>query len=358
MSAEKLELVTGGLRYEGWKSIRVTRTIESLAGSFALDVSDKWGNGSPWPIVEEDECRVDIDGEAVITGYVDKRSLSGSKDSRTLSYQGRDRAAALMDCSAVLPKWTYYDVNVANFAATVAAPFGVRVTVQAGLVLPKVSKLVISPGDSAYDAIMKATADQGVLLVSDGAGGITITRSSSERATSLVEGQNIVSASVEYDGAERFRRYVIATQVGGTDEASGNATRIRAEATDDGVRRSDRVLLIRPDKGYNVADARRRGDWEARIRAARAETVTVVVLGWRQPDGKLWPLNALTRVRAPRLIGVDGDMRIATAEHSVGDQGNVTQLRLVRPDAFSPEPTAKVKASGALWKAQFEKGTF
>lgn len=353
----EIALVVGGVRYKAWKSVRVVRSIESLAGSFALEVSDRRGaRDEPLAIAEEDPCRVELDGETVIDGYVDKRNLSASATSRTLSYTGRDRAAALVDSSVVLKKWTYRNVDVAEFAATIAQPFGVRVSVQPGLVLTKVRKIAISPGDTAYEVIKRAAGGDSVLIVSDGAGGILITRAGNARATPLVEGVNILSASVDYDGADRYHRYVIATQVAGTDEASGNATRIQAEAIDEGVRRTDRVLLIRPDKGYSLADARRRADWEARIRAARAETVTILVKGWKQPDGTLWPLNAVTHVQAPRLIGVDGDMRVSQAEHSIGDGGQVTQLRLVRPDAFTPEPkVARVKASGGVWK-ELNKG--
>jgi len=357
-------LVVDGRRYGGWKSVRVTRSIESLAGSFALDVSDRWnGLDDPWPIAEEDECRVEIDGTVVIDGYVDKRSLSASATARSLSYSGRDRAGALVDCSAIVEagsvrgsKWTFQNVNVYELAKAIALPFGVQVSVQAGLgsLLTKDRKVVVHPGDSCFDVISRAAGAAGVLVVSDAAGGIIITRAGTTRAASLVEGENILSASVEYDASDRFRRYLISSQIPGTDESSGEATRIQTEATDAGVRRTDRVILIRPDKGYNTADSRRRADWEARIRAARAEKVTVDVLGWTQPSGALWPLNARTRVTAPRLIGVDGDLLISQVEHSIGDAGQVTQLSLVRPDAFAPEPTATVKdpttPSGGAWK--------
>jgi prophage tail gpP-like protein len=344
-------LIVGGRRYGGWKSVRVTRSIESLSGSFALDVSDRWGGqDDPWPIAEEDPCRVEIDGTVVIDGYVGKRRLSGSATTRGLSYTGRDRAGALVDNSAMLTKWTYYNVNVADFAATLAAPFGVRVSVQAGIRLSQITKVVVSPGDTVYEVIKRIAANDGVLVVSDGAGGVLFTRAGTARATSLIEGSNILSADVDYDGDDRYYRYVVVTQMAGTDDAAGEATRIQAEAIDAGVRRTDRVLMIRPDQGYSVADARRRADWEARIRAARSETVTIGVLGWTQPNGVLWPLNAIVRVKASRLIGVDGDMLISQVEHSIGDSGQVTQLRLVRPDAFTPEPQATVKTSGGAWK--------
>jgi prophage tail gpP-like protein len=358
-------MIVDGRRYRGWKSIRVTRSIESIAGSFALDVSDRWANQDvPWPIREEDPCQVAIDGTVVIDGYVDKRSQSLSATSRALSYSGRDRAAELVDCSAIVSggakagnKWTFYNLDVAQFTAAVAKPFGIRVSVQPGLVLPKVPVLALHPGETAYESIKRAAGDDGVLIVSDGTGGIVLTRAGAARAAALVQAANVLSASVEYDGADRFHRYIIATQVPGTDEAAGEATQIQAEATDLGVRRTERVILIRPDKGYSAADARRRADWEARTRAARAEKVTIGVQGWYQPGGAaLWTPNALSRVSVP-AIGVDGDMLISHVEYSIGDGGQVTQLNLVRPDAFTPEPkAATVKGEGG-WK-ELKNGAF
>ncbi len=358
----ELFLVVRGKSYSGWKSIRVTRSIESLAGSFALEVSDRWGgNTDPWPIAEEDSCRVEIGNQksrqVVIDGYVDVRDLSASKDARTLSYTGKDKAAALVECSLLVQgasvaghKWSYRNIDIAQFATEIAAPHGIGVSVQAGLVLKKDPLLVAHPGETGFEAIKRAAGSAGVLVVSDGAGGILITRAGTERAANLVEGLNIETGSSKFDATDRFRRYLISSQVPGTDEAFGEACRVQAEATDFGVQRTSRVLLIRPDKGYNTADARRRADWEARSRAARAETVTIGVQGWTQPNGQLWPLNAIARVKAPRLLGVDGDMLISQVEYSIGDSGGqITQMHLVRPDAFEPEPQATVKSGEGLW---------
>lgn len=357
--AEDLALVVNGFRYEGWKSIRVTRSMESIAGSFALEVNDRWAGDETWTILEEDACRVEIGSDVVINGHIAARNPSGSASARSLSYTGRDRAAALVENSLVLKQWTFRNLTLFEFATAIAKMWSVSVSLQPGLVLKKRDKIVVQPGDKAFESLSREAAEDGVMLVSDGAGGIVITRSGTARATPLVEGANILTGSADYDGTDRYHRYVIATQAAATDDAFGDATRILAEAFDEGVRRTDRVLFIRPDKGYSVADARARADWEARTRAARAETVTIVVQGWKQPDGKLWPINAITRVRASRLIGVDGDMLITQVENTVGDGGKITQLRLMRPDAFTPEPKATVKSSeksgNAGWK-ELEKG--
>src|SRR5690348_12290135 len=100
MPDDNVELVVEGFPYSGWKSIRITQSIESIAGSFAVEANDRWGDldalgnlADPWPIAEGDPCKVRIGRTTVINGYVAARSLSGSKDSRTLSYTGKDRAA-------------------------------------------------------------------------------------------------------------------------------------------------------------------------------------------------------------------------------------------------------------------------
>jgi len=357
--ADDVTLQVNGKRYGGWKSIRITRSIESIAGSFTLDVSDRWdGASDPWPIAEGDVCRVLIDEVVVIDGYVDKRSISGDASARTLGYSGRDRAGDLVDCSAIIEegtvskrKWTFHNVDVAQVAAEVCRPLGIPVSTQAGLgaLLTKNAKIVMAPGDTGFEVISKIAAAAGVLVVSDGAGGIVITRAGTARSASIVEGQNLKSGSVDFDNSDRYGRYLITSQIPGTDEASGEATRILAEATDPAIN-PRRVLIIRPDKSYNADDAKRRADWEARVRAARAEKVSVVVQGWRQPNGQLWPVNVLTRVRAPRLLGIDGDLLISQVEFTIGEGGRATQLSLVRPDAFTPEPTATVHESGGAWK--------
>lgn len=356
--APELSLIVNSQNYKGWKSIRVTRSIESLCGSFSLDVSDRWGGlSTPWPIIEGDPCRVEIDGQVVINGYIDKRELGGDATTRTLGYSGRDRAQDLVDCSVLVPdastkgnKWTYRNIDIEQFATQIAAQHGITVSVQPGLVLQKDPLLVAHPGETGFEAIKRAAGSAGVLVVSDGNGGIQITQSGTSRADSLLEGQNIKKASITWDATDRFYRYLISSQPPGTDDAYGDTLRVQGQATDTDVSRMNRVIVIRPDKGYNGAAAKRRADWEARIRAAKSATATVTVQGWEQLDGTLWPLNAITHLSAPRLLGIDGDMLISQVEFTVDESGGqLTELRLVRTDAFTPEPQAVVSGE-ALWK--------
>ncbi len=346
-----VKLLVNGEAFGGWQAVRITRSIESIAGSFDLGVTDKWGGQEkPYPIGEEDACEVTIDDETVIDGYIDGCSIALSAEVRSLSFRGKDRAAVLVECSAILDRWSFRNATAKDIAEKVCEPFGIRVSVQPGLILPPPrEKLVVNPGDTAFSVITRAAQEAGVLVVSDGAGGVLFTRAGIEIAEPLVEGGNVLAAAAEYDATQRFSQYVVATQTAGSDNASGGATRIRATAEDEGVRRADRVLMVLPEAGISTAYARQRADWEARVRAANAQVVTIMVRKWQQSSGQLWPVNAPCSVQVPSVRAV-GQMRISQVEHILDERGEVTQIRLVRPDAFTPEPQeAKVKRGGGLW---------
>jgi prophage tail gpP-like protein len=363
-----LRLTVNGVVYTGWKSARVTRGIESISGSFDLAVTDSWGE--LWgdterifrpedelrpsierirPIRPEDECEVSIDEMPLITGYVDRRTISYSAGDHSLSISGRDRTGALVDCSARLKHWEFLNASVVDLAQRLAEPFGIAVSAEYGLNPRPVPKLSVDPGDSAFDALERACRMAGVLAVSDGRGGLLLVRggSSLRAKTALVEGTNILSASLQNDAAGRFRRYIVTAQQPGTDGAYAEiAACVRGEAQDADVKREDRELVVRSEGAASIAVATERAQWEAIVRAGRAGGVSIVVQGWLQKGGTPWPVNALVHVDSP-MLGIDGDMLIVGATYSMdASSGTTTELSLKRPDAFAPTPVVTLEVSG------------
>lgn len=331
-----------GKDYAGWKRIRFGHGIETLCGSFDLSVSDRWaGQSKPWPIREEDECALMVDGLPVITGYVDKCSPSYGPKDHSFAVSGRDKTSALVDCSADLGKWEFTNVSLKAFAEKICEPFGIAVLVQDRLSFPTVSRLSIDPGETCFEAIERACRMVGALPVSD-LGDLRFTRAGEGRAvTDLVEGENILSASGEYDASSRFRTYKVLGQHRGADDFFGaTAAAAKGAAEDTGVRRPERALVLRADGNATSAQAKSRAQWEAIVRAARAQAVSVTVQGWTQGDGSLWPVNSMVRVKSP-FLGIDSDMLIRQATFSLDDGGTTTELQLGRPDAYRPEPTVK-----------------
>lgn len=366
----KIGLRVNGKEYSGWESVRVTRGIESIAGSFDLTASDRWaGQNEPWPIFEEDECALYLEDECVINGWVDKAEPEYDAGSHSLSVSGRDAAGALVDCSALLSSWEFKDLPLLTLATKLAAPFGVKVALdpilsssvavtlktgkagalsgggsdgkRSGLGPPKPpKKFSVDPGESAFEVLDRACRMCGVLPVSDGKGRILLTRTGTARCeAALVEGQNILKAKATFDASGRYRRYVVTAQAAGSDEAFGKAAAaVTAEAEDLNVDRDSRVLLIRNDGAATIEAAKVRAGWEASVRAARSVALVVLVQGWTMGNGKLWPVNAICNVNSPK-VRIKGDMLITQATYSADDKsGTTTELVLKRSAAFTPEP--------------------
>lgn len=360
-----IALTSGGKKYTGWKTARVTRSIEAISGVFELNVSDL-SSGDPWPIRQGDSCEVSINGATVISGRVDKRSMSIGEGEHSISVAGRDQAADLVDCSAYLDAWEFKNVSLKQLAEKLCAPFGIGVFVQDGLTLPKAApKVRVTPGDNAFGVLEEACRLAGVLPISNGAGGIILTRAGSSRvATELVQGVNILQASATYDHSQRFGRYVVLGQRAATDEDWGETVAaVKGEAIDPDMARDARVLVVRPEGNVTDESARTRAQWEATVRAARAVSVSVKVQGWASKE--LWPVNALVGVCAPTLeIGKASrdqsgrvqtervqQMLITAATYEVSrDGGTTTTLTLRHPDAFNPEPPQPPAGGDRPWK--------
>lgn len=348
----ELVLTVNGKRYGGWKEATVTRGIEAVAGGFDLQVSERWaGQDQPWPIQEEDACALALEGQKVISGYVEKRAITFDAQQHQFAVSGRDKTGDLVDSSAVLSDYEFHNQDALSIAKAVAAPFGIAVTQQAGLALPPPPVLQsVNPGDTAYEVIERACRQAGLLPVSDGQGGLLLTRAGSQRAvTALVQGGNILEAKADFDATGRFRTYLVTAQAPGTDENWGAKTAdIEGRATDPAVRRAARVLLIRSETNGTPEYSEQRAAWEAAVRAGRAATFQVTVQGWTQEDGSLWPVNALVPLRSD-FLGMDGDVLITQATYTLSDRsGTRTTLSLKRADAFRPEPVVP-EFPGGLW---------
>lgn len=344
-----VKLIVNGRAFDRWKTVQVIRTIEAVAGSFQLGLAGVGSSGSGrWPIREEDECQVVIGKEPMITGWIDQWTAALTATDRTITISGRDKTGALVDNSAVTKDWEYFHVDVVDLARRLAAPLGIQVLSDLTRPADRVRKIAIDRGTSAWEALGAACKMAGVLAISNGQGQLLISRPGANAAvTALVEGSNIIAISAKHDASARYYKYIVTgQQTGGENLTPDDTVNVRGSAVDSTVRRTNRVLMIRADTEATPGYARRRAEWEAITRAGKAESVTVEVQGWTQDGLTPWPVNALVQVKSPTL-GIDGRMLIAQAAFTLdSDAGEKTELELLRPDAYAPQP---VVVSATQW---------
>jgi len=348
-------LSVNGKVFEGWEQVSVVKGIEACAGGFSLQVSDV----NPWPIKNGAKCALSLDGEQVISGWVDRVEIDMSDDTHVVSVAGRDAAGDLVDCGVDHKTGEYLNQDLLQITKSICAPFGVAVKVDGATIGAKFPKYSIQPGETAWQAIERACRSRGVLVVSDNVGGIVLTKPKNARAgAALVYGQNVKAFKAKFDDSDRFKTYIVRGQTAGTDNLFGDAAAsVSASAGDSGVERY-RPMIILAEGNMVTSQAKDRARYEATVRAARAGRITVTVVGWRRSEaGKLWAFNELVDVDIPPLK-MKGDMLISGVRFSLDESGTITELDLVRPDGFTIEPIVfkndSVKSDTA-WSGLFQE---
>jgi prophage tail gpP-like protein len=332
-----------------------------------------------------------LDGDLVLTGYVDSYAPRFDADTHVVEIRGRSRTADFVDSSAVVPGGQMKGLSLLDVALRLAAPFGLAVEVLSALgpVLPDVQ---IQQGETCYAVVERLCRMQG-LLVCDGPGGaLALARAGTRRAQgALIQGVNLLSASAELDQSRRHSEYIVKGQRPNTDDrgdgpapaagrglleqltgdGGGAGATVRAclgRALDVAVGRYRPLILI-AETQTDDASAFRRALWEARRRLALGVKASVLVQGWRQQPGAagspLWDVNLLVPVVSDWL-GIDREMLISAVEFRKDDGGTTTALELTLPDAFqgadetAPGGSASGGAAGGnddLWSGGWVKGT-
>lgn len=334
--ADAVSLAVNGQEFQGWKEVKITRSLKAIAAGFNLSITDSFTkNNKPWIIRPGEACVLKIDGETVVAGYVDALNLSLSSTDRSITVDGRERTSDLVDCCVDAAQFN--NITLEGMAKKFAEPFSITVLNQAGTskVFPFIG---VNPGQTCFAVLEHYAKREAVLLSSTGRGTLLITKVGALSSSAVLEeGVNILSCSASFDNKARFRDYIVRAQ---NNYADMDATLQRASegrSKDSGISRQ-RLLIVHAETAVDREEAQKRANWELVTRQAKAWTVSVKVQGWRRSDGKLWAPNTLIRVKAPS-IAVDANLLISdvTFTQSISG-GTVTDLKLTRKDAYQPEP--------------------
>lgn len=336
----------GGKGWAGWTEISIDRGLDTVTGQFTLTLVDKEKTGSTAIEIEEGAaCSVTLAGQALVTGFVDRVSRGISAEGHTITVSGRDRAADLVDCSAVNVPGSWSNKKLEAIAREIAQPFGVSIEVTGDTGKP-FARFALQQGETAWAAIERMASYRGVIAWSMGDGTIRIGNPDSGEITGqLIEGVNVVSGEAEDDLSARFSTYTVKGQASGSDDRHGRAVaQVKAEASDAGVKRF-RPLIVVAEEQADTASLRKRAAWEAQTRAARGKSLTVTTPGWfagGNEGGPIWKPGARAACSIPTCKREGTFLVERTRIVRDAENGTITELTLVPPEAWAqlaePEP--------------------
>lgn len=349
-----VSLLVGGMLYEGWKKVEVTRSVREMGGQFALEVSEKWtgGNGGPaslmgWRIRPGDPCTVLYSGFPVITGYVDTYCPKYDADSHDVTIQGRSKTQDLVDSSADHPdveNGEMRDVGLDQMARKLAAKHGIGVKVEAQL-KGKFDVARVQPGETKHEMLERYARPGAVLLTDDELGNLRLLHVIGGGMFSLIEGVNILEASATLRADNRYSDYAAKGQDHGNDNRYGReVAEIAATAKDAAVKRY-RNLTVRNETKTSKQNAKDRCDWECTSRGGESTRADVTVVDWVHAGG-LWMPGQVGILVSP-MLAINRDMAVESLTMTQDENGTLTKLSLVPPEALNPSSGGGAGAGGA-----------
>jgi prophage tail gpP-like protein len=370
----RVTLSVEGASFRQWSRVDIVRDLREISGSFTLDFVDEGRAAQALPsliaippffrIVRPGmACSLAIDGEAVLTGWIDDVDVGWTDRRLTARIQGRDKTGDLVDCSP-LPNGPaeFRNVDLLYIARQVCLPFGITARADVDVGLP-FDRLGAYPYETGLAFLEKAARQRAVLLVSDGLGGLLLTRGgSSHGPAALTVPGNVQAAEYRASWRRRFSDVYVKGQTDaygrrhgqapamtpastpGTAAAGDSATEastvvMTGHAIDPEITRYRPIVkMTRTQSGMSTVQEQ--ADWWVRIARGLGEVPTYTVLDWRAgpPDkatglGALWRPNQVVPVTDP-YADIDKKMLIASVRYSESAQGLVTQLRLGGVTAF------------------------
>ncbi len=383
---DEITLSVRGEVFRGWTSVFVEKSLYQMVGSFSLTGTNIFpGNAQEWGIAMGDECKITIDDQDIITGYIDDIPIIYDAENHNIQLNGRDKTSDLVDCSFVqegddqVNEWK--GQKIIRIIEDLANAFGIAVSVDNSIFpgvsldfqqdtvesrlnekLPYESNFKANEGDTVFDLILKLCQMKAVLPISYGDGWLRLTEAGAVLANdSLQLGVNIKAGAITQSNRDRFSRYIVKGQGEKTKDNTGaEASQVKGEYLDAVVSRY-RPFVILSEYKIDNKWAQDRAKWEAVNRAGTSRNVEYEIRGWTQSNGAVWPLNALVSVRDDFLEIKDNEPLLIAAIDFIQDEesGTITRLTLVHPDSFKLPPSLdpiKTISSGFDWLPLLQAG--
>lgn len=333
-----IEVFANGRKFSEWTDARVVRSLDHIAAAFSLTLVARNSDGDRVRLFPGDSVEVAVNGTKVISGFVDRLSTSFSAGSHSVSVSGSECSADIADCCIDNPlEWENkkMDEIIRIVCANFGLSFSNRMSVDVGGPFQKFS---VEPGAKALDTITKLCRERGILCCSDGMGKVYLLKPDScPRGPALKQGENLMAASVDFSLVDRFSTYTVY----GTGKAK---KKVVATSSDSDVSRN-RPLIVVDSNAVEKDKVQARADWECRVRRAKSMGFKATVHGWEHSSG-LWVPGVICSFEAPELfVETPIDLLVSSVEYSWGPSGEMTNLTLVPPEVFEPQPESKkVKA--------------
>ncbi|WP_133058433.1 phage baseplate assembly protein [Acetobacter cibinongensis] len=208
-----MTVMIGGKVLKTWSACEVGRDVADIAGAFRityLDTArayDALGGDTPEfaRVREHDPVTIKIRGEVVLKGFVDNIQLRLADSQLEAIISGRDVTGDMVDCCTnPVGPGEYRQIDLVTVVGKLASPYGIAVQSEIDPGAP-FTLVAVDPGERTMQTVEKLSRQRGVLVVSDGIGGLRLTKAGTTRAPEdLRIGDNIEEIDAQIDVREHY----------------------------------------------------------------------------------------------------------------------------------------------------------
>ena len=334
-----------GIPYTDAISISVNRSIRNMVNEFSIETSANAMENLP--VRTGNTVVIYADGNIIFNGFVDRISMNNSRDSHSLSVQGRERTQDLLD-STVTGATTFSGglafTDIARRVLDAGNMQDIEVINETGVSPTFLGTDIVSAdiGDGAFDFLEKLARKLQFVLTTNEDGNLLMLRASQSRLPMRLinerggQNNNVLSSSMTKDLATRYNQYNVVSQLNPVTSSEPAASIVSqlGSGIDSEIRQS-RILTINSEEELDNSRVRSRAAFEANIRRAASLEYYAVIQG-NSIHGDAIKLNRLVFVKDD-LAGIASDMLLHTVRYSFSASGSATSLGFSFPDAFTLE---------------------
>jgi prophage tail gpP-like protein len=352
-----------GVQYAGFLKASVTLLLDCLSSTFKFTSTAE--DAAPLPFRGNEACKIYVDGELVLTGYIEVVDASGGEGEHNIELSGRDKTCDIVDSTIGALSDIRAPITLKRVIEQIISHLGANVSVVDNVNPAPFNEAndLTAPeiGQGAFDFIESWARKRQVLLSSDGNGNIVITRSSGTVVDATLyhknadDNNNVLSYAIGYNMSKMFRTYQFSCQqnpltVMKTGPSNESIVDQLGVVSDSSIRGGRNFVMLSENAG-SAADQKERVTWEMNVRRARSRVYSATVPGFRNVTGALWIPNTIVKVEDD-FAGINSNMLINSVEYTIDNvNGRRTNLTCVNKDAFTlsiAEPVAEETGIGFL----------
>ena len=303
----KIELKIADRRYKGWENVTVSKSMQSIAHTFAMDIYA----GDVVAVNDDDIVQILVDDKVFLTGYLDSINLGISDKKKPLSITGRSKAGDLIDCNIEINK-QYINQTPKQIISDLAKPFGIEVSSTLKLKPLAIFKTMV--GETYFNAINRLCKQTNTLPISDNYGNLQIVKNEQTESSIVLKDGDFKELNYPKILSSRFSKYTYKKEGIVVDVTDGSVS-------DDTVKRFRPFVEVNGEDKDNIDMAK----WKM-----NHNKVDEVSLNAKVTD---WDLEINTVVKLETEI-VSNSFLLKDIVYRKGNSGTTSDLVLASKDSY------------------------